>query len=63
MSLAELIEWIIYDEMTGIMAETKRLDPKGMPDHIAIEMTIKHQEKHGWIGRVDPKKRRPPKLR
>ena len=54
MSLAEFIEWYIYDEMTSIMAETKRLDPKGMPDRIVVEMTIEHQEKHGWIGRVDP---------
>ncbi len=55
MSLAEFIEWYIYDEMTAIMTEVKSLDKHGkMPDAIVIAMTIEHQEKHDWIGRVDP---------
>lgn len=61
MSLAEFMEWYIYDEMTGIMQETKQLD-SALPDHAVIEMTIEHQERHDWVGRVDPRKRKAPRL-
>lgn len=60
MSTREFIEWSVYDEMTGIMAETKQLD-SALPDYAVIEMTIEHQNRHDWVGRVDPNKRRPPK--
>lgn len=62
MSAREFVNWYIYDEMAGILIETKRLDPSGkMPNEVAIEMTIEHQEKHGWVGRVDPTKLPPKK--
>lgn len=56
MSLNEFIEWNTYDEMTRIMSEVRALDKTGkMPEDVVISMTTDQQEKHDWIGRIDPK--------
>lgn len=59
MSLEEFVHWNLRDEMVSIMAEVKLLDPDGkMPHDIAVKMLVEQQEKHDWVGRLDPEKER-----
>ncbi len=55
MAESEFIDWYCYDEMVAIMNETRALDKHGkMPEDVVIAMTIEHQDKHDWVGHVDP---------
>lgn len=60
-SVEEFVQWGTRDEMIGIMIEVHRLDP-GMPDEWKTEMLVEQQERHDWIGRIDPRSLPPKKM-